>query len=113
MLFESIFISLFTLTLSDVHFLLLHTNNMNSQFRPVNDFIGYCDNDTSTSCYGGFARLKFATDYKRQEAALKGRQTLYFNAGNTYEGTPYFTFYEWKIVSEMVSMLGLDVMVST
>lgn len=113
MLFESIFISLFILTLSDVHFLLLHTNNMNSQFRPVNDRIGDCDNDTSTSCYDGFARLKFATDYKRQEAALKGRQTMYFNAGNTFEGTEYFTFYKWRIVTEMVSMLGLDVMVST
>lgn len=113
MLFACVFITLFGLTLSDLHILLLHTNDMHAHFLPVDQNIGSCDNDTSTACYGGFARLKSVTDLKIQEAAEQGRQTIYLNAGDSYQGTAYYTFFKWKIVAEMVSMLGIDVMVST
>lgn len=112
MLFRLVFISLFILVLSDIKILLLHNNDLFSRFRPVNVRMGYCEEDTSPDCYGGFARIKFAADYKTQEAALKGRHTIFLNAGDTYEGTAYFTFYRWKIVTKMMSMLGFDVIVS-
>lgn len=105
MLFRSVFISLFTLALSEIKILLLHNNDLFSHFRPVNVRMGYCEEDTSPACYGSFARIKFAADYKKQGAALKGRHTVFLNAGDTYEGTAYFTFYRWKIVSKMMSML--------
>lgn len=113
MLFACVFFALFGLTLSDLNILLLHTNDMHAHFLPVDQSIGSCDNDTSTACYGGFARLKNVTDLKIQEAAEKGRQTIYLNAGDSYQGTAYYTFFKWKIVAEMVSLLGIDVMVST
>lgn len=75
--------------------------------------MGYCEEGTSPDCYGGFARIKFAADFEKQEAAKRGRHTIFLNAGDTYEGTEYFTFYRWKIVSEMMSMLDFDVIVST
>lgn len=104
--------SLFILALSDMKFLLLHNNDLFSRFRPVNVRMGYCEEDTSPDCYGGFARIKFAADFEKQEAAKRGRHTIFLNAGDTYEGTAYFTFYRWRIVSEMMSILGFDVIVS-
>lgn len=104
--------ALFGVVLSDLNILLLHTNDMHAHFLPVDQDIGSCANDTSTACYGGFARLKYVTDLKIKEAAEEGRQTIYLNAGDSYQGTAYYTFYKWKIVSEMVSLLGLDVVVS-
>lgn len=113
MLFRLVFISFFIPALSDIKILLLHNNDLFSRFRPVNVRMGYCEEDTSPDCYGGFARIKFAADYEKQAAASKGRHTIFLNAGDTYEGTAYFTFYRWKIVAEMMSMLGFDVIVST
>lgn len=103
---------LFDLGLCGFNILLLHTNDMHSHFLPVSQNIGACDNNTSSDCYGGFARVKYVADQKIKEAKANGRDTIFLNAGDNYQGTAYYTFFKWEIVARFVNMLGIDVMVS-
>lgn len=104
--------SLFDLGLCAFNILLLHTNDMHAHFLPVSQNIGACDNKTSNDCYGGFARIKYVADQKTKEAKAEGRETIFLNAGDSYQGTAYYTFFKWEIVAKFVNMLGFDVMVS-
>lgn len=86
--------------------LVLHTNDMHSHFDQMNVNGG---DGCNQSCYGGFGRVKAAADRERAQAV--GR-TLFLNAGDSFQGTPYFTYFGWPIVASMVDRLGIDVMVS-
>lgn len=86
--------------------LVLHTNDMHSHFDQMNANGG---EDCSQACYGGFARVKTAVDRERAQAADR---TLFLNAGDSFQGTPFFTYLGWPIVARMVDRLGIDVMVS-
>lgn len=86
--------------------LVLHTNDMHSHFDQINVNGG---DGCSQACYGGFARVKAAADRERAQAV--GR-TLFLNAGDSFQGTPFFTYLGWPIVARMVDRLGIDVMVS-
>lgn len=55
-----------------------------------------------------FYRLK----YYREEMAKGGTPVLYLNAGDTYTGTPWFTLYKDKIVTEFLNLLKPDAIVS-
>lgn len=107
-----VLVLLLDLVLGDFNILLLHTNDMHAHFLPVSKNIGACDNDTSADCYGGFARVKYVADQMSKQAKVNGRETIFLNAGDSYQGTAYYTFYKWEIVARFVDMLGLDVMVS-
>lgn len=50
--------------------------------------------------------------YYRDEAAKGGTPVLYLNAGDTYTGTPWFTLYKDKIVTEFLNLLKPDAIVS-
>lgn len=106
-----VFLALFNFVLTDFNMLLLHTNDIHGHLQQSGRNSELCEDDTSTACYGGFARLLNTTGQKMQEAAASGRSTVYLNAGDTFQGTPFYTFYKWKIMAEFVDMLGLDVMV--
>lgn len=106
-----VFLALFKFVLTDLNMLLLHTNDIHGHLQQAGQNSELCEDDTSTACYGGFARLLNTTAQKIQEAAASGRSTVYLNAGDTFQGTPFYTFYKWKIMAEFVDMLGLDVMV--
>lgn len=95
--------------------LVLHTNDMHSRFEQTDRIGGQCvDRGPVPRCYGGFARLKTAVDMARAEAQASGATdgTLFLNAGDTFQGTPIYTYLKWTAVARMVSRLGIDVMVS-
>lgn len=48
----------------------------------------------------------------RDKAAQGGTPVLYLNAGDTYTGTPWFTLYRDKIVTEFLNLLKPDAIVS-
>lgn len=62
--------------------------------------------------YGGFARVSHVIKQYRKQAAEGGPPVLFLNAGDNYIGTPYFTFFKDKIVTEFMNFLKPDVMVS-
>lgn len=74
---------------------ILHTNDMHSRIDP------FPSNDPKYPDLGGFARLAGTIDSIRQEE----ENTLLLDAGDIFQGTPYFNLYggelEFKIMSEM------------
>lgn len=92
--------------------LVLHTNDMHSRFDQIDATGAECV-VAEQPCYGGFARLKTAVDQKRRLAdtgTVDG--SLFLNAGDTFQGSAFYTLLKWQAVERMVRTLGIDVMVS-
>lgn len=90
--------------------LVLHTNDMHSRFDQIDGMGGAECISAGRPCYGGFARLKTAVDRERRNADADG--ALFLNAGDTFQGTAYYTLLKWHAVERMIGTLGIDVMVS-
>lgn len=93
---------------------ILHTNDLHARFCEVDEYTAACsDTDAKANkCFGGFARIRKLADQKKEEARKNNISTIFLNAGDTFQGTPYYTVYKWKIAAELINSLGLDVMVS-
>lgn len=92
--------------------LVLHTNDIHSRFEQT-DLIGNeCTVTAAGRCYGGFPRLRTAVRQARAQATGTVDGTLFLNAGDSFQGTPFYTFFRWSLVARMVQLLDIDVMVS-
>ncbi|XP_065212223.1 protein 5NUC-like [Planococcus citri] len=91
---------------------ILHNNDLHVRFVETDAYTASCPKEfvQQDKCYGGFARMKKAADDARQQAKSQGVPSIYINAGDSFQGTPYYTLYKWKITSELIDKLGLDVM---
>ncbi|XP_015368350.1 PREDICTED: protein 5NUC-like [Diuraphis noxia] len=90
--------------------LVLHTNDMHSRFDQIDATGAECV-EAGQPCYGGFARLKTAVDQERRLAdAGTADGALFLNAGDTFQGTAFYTLLKWRAVERMVRTLGIDVM---
>ncbi|XP_065212245.1 protein 5NUC-like [Planococcus citri] len=91
---------------------ILHNNDLHSRFVETDEYSASCPEEyvKQNKCYGGFARMKKAADDARQQAKNQGVPSIFINAGDIFEGTPYYTIYKWQIASELIDKLGLDVM---
>lgn len=96
---------------AELKLVILHTNDMHSRFEETNQQSGKCSK-SSTMCYGGFARLKRAVDEQRKKITEEGMNSLFLNAGDTFQGTAYYSLFKWEVVAKLMNMLGIDVMVS-
>lgn len=88
---------------------ILHTNDMHARFEEVNEYGGSCS--SNEECFGGFARIKQAVTDKKNEARRAGIPSIFLNAGDTFQGSAYYTFFKWRIVASLIDTLGIDVMV--
>ncbi|KAF7997584.1 hypothetical protein HCN44_006155 [Aphidius gifuensis] len=81
---------------------IIHTNDMHSRFLET------CTNKNTSNekCYGGFPRL--ATLIKQERKS--DNTTIFLNAGDTYQGTYWFTKYKWEIVARGLNILKPDAM---
>jgi len=107
-----LFLSLLSTAVARYRLLVLHTNDMHSRFDQI-DVMGAECVAPGPQCYGGFPRLKTAVDRERRRAesdTVDG--TLFLNAGDTFQGTAYYSFFKWRAVERMIKTLGIDVMVS-
>jgi 5'-nucleotidase len=77
---------------------ILHTNDMHSQIDPLPA------NDRNAGM-GGVARR--ATLVKRMRA--ENPNTLLIDAGDAFQGTPYFNFYKGEVEYKAMSAIGYDV----
>ncbi len=77
---------------------VLHSNDVHSQIDP------FPANHTRYPGKGGFARRMA---YIRQVRSADN-QTLVFDSGDFFQGTPYFNFYKGKLEIELMNRMHLD-----
>lgn len=97
--------------LCDMELLILHNNDMHSHLEETSVSSGVCQNTKNGKCFGGFSRIKKTVEDIRKKEEGK-RNVLFLNAGDTFQGTPYYTIFKWKVLAEFIDHLGIDVMVS-
>jgi 5'-nucleotidase len=78
---------------------ILHTNDTHSQIDPIPA------NDKTFPDKGGVARR--ATLVKR--VRIENPNTLLIDAGDVFQGTPYFNFYKGEVEYKAMSQIGYDV----
>ena len=77
---------------------ILHTNDVHSHIDPLPA------NDPFSPNKGGVARRAALIEQIRQE----NPHTLLFDAGDIFQGTPYFNFYGGELEFKLMSMLKYD-----
>ncbi len=77
---------------------ILHTNDTHSQIDPLPA------NDKQNAGLGGVARRATLTKRVRKE----NPNTLLIDAGDSFQGTPYFNFYKGEVEFKSMSMIGYD-----
>ena len=78
---------------------ILHTNDTHSQIDPLPA------NDKQYPDRGGVARRATLAKRVRKE----NRNTLLIDAGDVFQGTPYFNFYKGEVEYKSMSLIGYDV----
>jgi 5'-nucleotidase len=78
---------------------ILHTNDTHSQIDPVDQ------NDKQYAGKGGVARRATLVKRVRKE----NPNTLLIDAGDVFQGTPYFNFYKGEVEYKSMSLIGYDV----
>lgn len=96
---------LMTTAVGEFKLQVLHMNDLHSRFEEISGGGGECK--PGGKCYGGFPRLHTALKTSRQE----GFHTVVLNAGDNFQGTPYYSVYKWKVVAAFLDLLKIDAMV--
>ena len=78
---------------------ILHTNDTHSQIDPVSE------SDKTWAGKGGVARRATLVKRIRKE----NPNTLLIDAGDVFQGTPYFNFYKGEVEYKSMSLIGYDV----
>src|SRR5437660_6727727 len=78
---------------------ILHTNDTHSQIDPV------AESDKQYGGKGGVARRATLVKRVRKE----NPNTLLIDAGDVFQGTPYFNFYKGEVEYKAMSLIGYDV----
>ena len=77
---------------------ILHTNDVHSHIEP------FSKDHSEFPNKGGFERRATLIS----EIRMQNPNTLLFDAGDIFQGTPYFNFYGGEIEFKLMSMLGYD-----
>ena len=89
----------FTSTAPDTVITILHTNDTHSQIDPI------ASSDRLYPGKGGVARRATLVKRVRNE----NPNTLLIDAGDVFQGTPYFNFYKGEVEYKAMSEIGYDV----
>jgi 5'-nucleotidase len=89
---------------------VLHTNDFHSRVLPIGGSDSTCSDkdEAEGKCFGGAARLKTLIDAKRAE--LEGQNVLVLDAGDQFQGSPFYSTYKGAAEAEFMEMIGYDVM---
>ena len=87
---------------------IAHTNDVHARFENTSSNGGTCRGDEEGGCYGGVARRHTLMEALRQQA---GPNLLFLDAGDQFQGTLWFVYYEGNATSHFMNLLQYDVMV--
>jgi len=77
---------------------ILYTNDQHSRIEP------FPENDAKYPGEGGFAKRAFLIEKIRSE----DKNVLLLDAGDIFQGTPYFNYYHGEIEYKLMSLMGYD-----
>lgn len=77
---------------------ILHTNDMHCHIEP------FPESDSRNGGKGGMTRLSGVIEQFRAE----NQNTFLFDAGDMFQGTPYFNYYKGELMLKMMSKMGYD-----
>jgi 5'-nucleotidase len=83
---------------TQIRLTILHTNDMHCHLDP------FPDTSPEYGGRGGMAKLAGLIEKFRKE----NPNLLLLDAGDMYQGTPYFNFYKGKLIFEIMSKMGYD-----
>lgn len=91
---------------------ILHTNDIHAHFAEMDENCQSClaEDVRQGRCFGGVARIRQAALDAMAEARGDNVSSLFVNAGDTFQGTPYYKLYKWQIYP-FVNSLGFDAIV--
>lgn len=99
---------------ADFELQVLHTNDIQSRFEQTDEYGNMCPDSYPQKggpCIGGFARLKSAVERFTKEAKNQNNiPSIFLNAGDTFQGSPYYSMYKSKIVAELIPYMGITAM---
>jgi len=107
-------VAAFAVDAADLDLVLLHANDMHSRFDETDLYCNECREDDASlgRCYGGFARVSQFVRSERRLANESGWPSLFLVAGDTFQGTPYYSLFHWKPVVDFINQLRPAVMVT-
>lgn len=85
---------------------IIHINDVHARFEETNELSSACKD--GEKCIGGYARA--VTIIKKLMAKHQHQHTnpIYLNAGDSFQGSPWYTFGRWNVTSEMFNLLNAD-----
>lgn len=87
---------------------LLHVNDQHDRLLPVNEFSIACKDAERErgSCLGGAAELWGAIETRRAALLAAGKHVLVIDAGDEFQGSPFFTYYKGNLTADVLTSLG-------
>lgn len=86
---------------------IIHINDFHARFEETNIALNRCK--AGDKCIGGYART--VTVVKQLQEKHKEHNTIYLNAGDSFQGTLWYNFLRWRAVSYFLNLLRADAMV--
>lgn len=92
---------------------ILHFNDFHSRVESINRFNSTCSasDEAEGKCYGGAARLVTLLNQMRDAITAQGDTVVVLNAGDSSQGSLFYTTYGGRIEAELNTRLGIDTMV--
>uniref|UniRef100_A0A336KUY8 apyrase n=1 Tax=Culicoides sonorensis TaxID=179676 RepID=A0A336KUY8_CULSO len=85
---------------------IIHINDFHARFEETNLMSNTCK--PGEKCIGGYART--VTVVKQLKEKLKDKNPIYLNAGDSFQGTLWYNFLKWNVVSHFLNLLKADAM---
>ncbi|XP_036221522.2 apyrase isoform X2 [Bactrocera oleae] len=92
--------------LNSNNYLLVICVLIQTGFEPTDTSGGTCD--AGNECIGGLARTVYTV--KRLLEEQKDQNPVYFNAGDSFQGTLWYNIGRWNVTSQFLNMLPADAM---
>uniref|UniRef100_A0A182SZ83 Calcineurin-like phosphoesterase domain-containing protein n=1 Tax=Anopheles maculatus TaxID=74869 RepID=A0A182SZ83_9DIPT len=87
---------------------IIHLNDFHARFEETNTVSTRCKPDEGEQCIGGYGRVVARVKSLQQEYA--DRNPIYLNAGDSFQGTIWYTLLRWNVTAQFLNMLPADAM---
>lgn len=82
---------------------IIHINDFHARFEETNWLSSFCKSGDE-HCIGGYARAITVI----KQLMKTNLNPIYLNAGDSFQGTPWYTFGRWNVTSELFNLLPAD-----